>query len=44
MGFNLLYYGRGIWRGATLISGQNPNLNDQELVMPGFTFGFAINR
>ncbi|MBU6238441.1 MAG: hypothetical protein KGQ51_11475 [Planctomycetes bacterium] len=43
-GFQLIYFGQGIWRGATPISGQRQFDNDQQLVMPGVTFGFAINR
>ncbi len=43
-GFNLLYFGTGVWRGATTTSGGNQFLQNQNLVMPGFTFGFAINR
>lgn len=43
-GFQMLYFGQGIWRGATPISNFNPNDNSQQLVMPGLTFGFAINR
>lgn len=43
-GFTMLYFGGGIWRGATATEGGNPNLNNQTLVMPGFTFGVALNR
>ncbi len=43
-GFNLTYIGRGVWRGATLASGANPDIHSQALVMPGFNFGFEVNR
>jgi hypothetical protein len=43
-GFQLIYFGQGIWRGATPISNSNPNDNSQQLVMPGVTFGLAVNR
>ena len=43
-GFAMLYFARGIWRGATNTEGGNPNLNNQTLVMPAFTFGVALNR
>lgn len=43
-GFQMLYFGRGIWRGATPISGANQHLNNQHLIMPGFTAGITWNR
>ncbi len=43
VGFQLVYFGQGVWRGATLGQGNNFDTN-QQLVMPGLTFGFAINR
>jgi hypothetical protein len=43
-GVNLVYFGTGIWRGATVASNNNPNLTNQALVMPGFTLGFEVNR
>ena len=43
VGFQLVYFGQGVWRGATLGQGNNSDTN-QHLVMPGLTFGFAINR
>lgn len=43
-GFNLLYYGRGIWRGSTLTEQGNQLATNQAVVMPGFTFGFNLNR
>lgn len=43
-GFQLIYFGQGIWRGATPISGFQQFDNNQQLVLPGLTFGFAINR
>jgi hypothetical protein len=43
-GFAMLYFARGIWRGSTLTEGGNQNLNNQNLVMPAFTFGLALNR
>jgi len=43
-GFQMLYFGRGIWRGSTVTS-QGPQFaQDQHLIMPGFTFGVALNR
>ncbi|MEI8213247.1 MAG: hypothetical protein WCI02_13945 [Planctomycetota bacterium] len=44
VGFQLVYFGQGLWRGATLSSGGNQFDQNQQLVMPGMTFGFAINR
>ena len=43
-GFQMLYFGRGIWRGSTLTEQGNQFSNDQHLIMPGFTFGIALNR
>lgn len=43
-GFQMVYFGQGIWRGATPISGFRQNDNNQQLVMPGLTFGVAFNR
>jgi len=43
-GFQMLYFGRGIWRGATPISGGNQFANNQHLIMPGFTAGLTWNR
>lgn len=43
-GFQMLYFGRGIWRGSTLTEQGNQFSNDQHLIMPGFTFGVALNR
>jgi hypothetical protein len=43
-GFAMLYFGRGIWRGSTSTEGGNQNMNNQNLVMPAFTFGVALNR
>lgn len=43
VGFQLIYFGQGVWRGATLGQGNNFDTN-QHLVMPGLTFGFAVNR
>jgi hypothetical protein len=43
VGFQLVYFGQGVWRGANLGQGNNFDTN-QQLVMPGLTFGFAINR
>jgi hypothetical protein len=44
-GFGLLYFGRGIWRGATVTEqGANQFSQNQNLIMPGFTFGVALNR
>jgi hypothetical protein len=44
VGFQLVYFGQGVWRGATLSSGGNQFENNQQLIMPGVTFGIAINR
>ena len=43
VGFQMIYFGQGIWRGAALDQGNNHETN-QQVVMPGLTFGFAINR
>jgi len=45
-GFALLYFGRGIWRGQTITESGNggARLDDQNLIMPAFTFGVALNR
>lgn len=43
-GFQMLYFGRGIWRGSTVTEAGNQFSNNQHLIMPGFTFGVAINR
>ncbi|MCY2985059.1 MAG: hypothetical protein NTY15_15655 [Planctomycetota bacterium] len=47
-GFAMMYFARGIWRGATSTeianTGANPNSNNQNLIMPAFTFGIALNR
>ena len=47
-GFAMMYFARGIWRGATVTeianTGANPNSDNQNLVMPAFTFGIALNR
>lgn len=43
-GFQMLYFGRGIWRGATPASGENQFRNNQHLIMPGFTAGLTWNR
>jgi len=47
-GFAMMYFARGIWRGATATetanTGANPNSDNQNLVMPAFTFGVALNR
>jgi hypothetical protein len=43
-GFNLHYFGTGVWRGASLSSGNDPNDSRQAVVMPGFTLGFEVNR
>ena len=47
-GFAMLYFARGIWRGATAtenaLTGANQSSNNQNLVMPAFTFGIALNR
>ncbi|MEK0424264.1 MAG: hypothetical protein RJB11_355 [Planctomycetota bacterium] len=43
VGFQMIYFGQGIWRGAALGQGNNLDTN-QQLVMPGVTFGFAVNR
>ena len=48
-GFAMMYFARGIWRGQTTtennnIGGGNPDSNNQNLIMPAFTFGIALNR
>lgn len=43
VGFQMIYFGQGVWRGAALNQGNNFDTN-QQLVMPGLTFGFAVNR
>ncbi len=46
-GFNLIYFGRGIWRGEPIAINQGIRDNsetNQAVVMPGFTFGFNLNR
>jgi hypothetical protein len=43
-GFQMLYVGQGIWRGATISSGGDQFDQSQDLVMPGFTFGLTLNR
>jgi hypothetical protein len=43
VGFQMIYFGQGIWRGAAADQGNNHETN-QQVVMPGLTFGFAINR
>jgi len=43
MGAQVLYVGRGIWRGAN--PGLGPqNENDQNIVSPAWTFGATFNR
>jgi hypothetical protein len=42
-GTQVLYIGRGIWRGANPGQG-NQNLVDQAVISPAFTFGMAFNR
>jgi hypothetical protein len=42
-GGQMLYIGRGIWRGANPGFG-NQNLTDQALISPAFTFGATLNR
>lgn len=43
-GFQMLYFGRGIWRGAAPGTGGNQFANNQHLIMPGFTAGITWNR
>jgi hypothetical protein len=43
-GFAMLYFARGIWRGSTSTEGGNQLSDNQNLVMPAFTFGIALNR
>jgi len=43
-GFALLYFARGIWRGSTNTEQGNQFSDNQNLVMPAFTFGVALNR
>lgn len=39
-GFQVLYFGKGIWRQPT----NTQVARDEALVMPGFNFGFSMNR
>ncbi len=48
-GFAMMYFARGIWRGQTttennMQGGGNRDSNNQNLIMPAFTFGIALNR
>ena len=43
-GFALMYFARGIWRGSTVTETGNQSSDNQNLVMPAFTFGVALNR
>ena len=43
-GFGLLYFGNGIWRGATVSSQGPQSLQNQSTIIPAFTFGVALNR
>ena len=43
-GFALMYFARGIWRGSTNTEQGNQFSDNQNLVMPAFTFGIALNR
>jgi len=43
LGTQLLYIGRGVWRGANPGIGPQ-NVNDQAIVSPAFTFGATFNR
>ena len=43
-GFAMLYFARGIWRGSTNTEQGNQFSDNQNLVMPAFTFGVALNR
>jgi hypothetical protein len=47
-GFAMMYFARGIWRGATATeaanTGVSQDLQNQNLIMPAFTFGIALNR
>ena len=43
-GFAMLYFARGIWRGSTVTEGGNQFSDNQNLAMPAFTFGIALNR
>ncbi len=48
-GFAMMYFGRGIWRDSTdNVTPNQPGFtvlsNNQNLVMPAFTFGIALNR
>lgn len=43
-GFAMMYFARGIWRGSTLTEQGNQFANNQNLIMPAFTFGIALNR
>ncbi len=43
-GFAMMYFARGIWRGSTPTEQGNQFSDNQNLVMPAFTFGIALNR
>jgi hypothetical protein len=43
-GIEVIDFAQGIWRGATPLGGNDPNINDQALLLAGFTFGIEINR
>ncbi len=43
MGGQVLYVGRGVWRGANPLQGPQ-NENDQDIVSPAWTFGATFNR
>jgi len=43
-GFAMMYFARGMWRGSTPTEQGNQFSDNQNLAMPGFTFGVALNR
>ena len=43
-GFAMMYFAQGIWRGSTSAEQGNQFSRNQNLVMPGFTFGLTLNR
>lgn len=43
-GFGLIYFNQGIARGRVVVQNAQEELTDQNLIMPSFTFGVALNR
>jgi hypothetical protein len=43
-GFAMMYFARGIWRGSTATEAGPQFHDNQNLILPAFTFGMALNR